>query len=166
MKDQQTAIIERPISGQIAVFTPFVEGGSRKFLKELIGSRSRLDWDKERKRWLMSRQHMAKVIDGCLRRWSRVELRRQYLETQRCDVRCQQAKGDDCECSCMGLMHGSRAVGGGWLSGFRRVGETTLVTRGAERWVVLLLELANDNTATQQRPAHYPPRHSGRRPRP
>lgn len=48
-----------------------------------------------------------------------------YLEQQRCDTRCQQARGDDCVCQCAGQHHGGADYQRNWI----QVGDTTLVDR-------------------------------------
>lgn len=142
MSRQEVAIVERPVTGPIRVYTPFVPGGSRRWLKEVVGFRSQLDWSKEERRWLMSRQHMMPVVNALLKEWGTVELYREYYETQRCDTRCQRAEGPDCECSCMGLSHGTSAPGGGWMKSFELADGHTVIMRGPSTWVRMTIRPA------------------------
>jgi len=66
-------------------------------------------------------------------RFDRVEVVMDFNELERCDRRCQEARGDDCTCSCMGIHH--RGVYVGWVE----VGETMLVrSAGVKRSVTTL----------------------------
>jgi hypothetical protein len=49
-----------------------------------------------------------------------------FRQSERCDTRCQRARGDECTCSCLGENHRGAAYWRNWIE----VGETTLVASG------------------------------------
>ena len=69
----------------------------------------RAEWDSTRKRWYVSRSKLNVIIRALLEDFPEVLLIRDGLRSQRCDARCQAAKGADCVCGCAGAFHGSNA---------------------------------------------------------
>ncbi|WP_156960975.1 hypothetical protein [Kocuria marina] len=80
--------------------------------------------------WTISRDHLIPVAEAVAIRDGKVLIEMHYSQTEKCDLRCQNATGDDCTCSCEGKNHG-QAEHASW----KQVGETTLV-RGGGRKVV------------------------------
>lgn len=73
---------------------------------------------------------MTEVAESIAIRDGSVEVEMHYSPTEKCDLRCQKAEGDDCTCACEGKHHG-KAQHASWVE----VGETTLI-RGEGRKVV------------------------------
>lgn len=69
-----------------------------------------------------------------------------YSELERCDSRCQQARGGDCPCSCEGGNHGE-----GSYASWKAVSTTTLVRATREKVVTRVL---TGKAAKRQRRHH------------
>lgn len=72
--------------------------------------------------WVIARQHMTLVAEELALRYGTVHVTAEYSTLEKCDTRCQNATGDDCQCSCLGVRHGE-ALQASW----KQVGATTLV---------------------------------------
>jgi hypothetical protein len=73
--------------------------------------------------------YVRRVIDALVEDMGSVEVWQDYSVTEKCDMRCREARGDWCECSCTGLHHGEDHLGP--LE--RIVGETTIVSTEYKR---------------------------------
>ena len=104
---------------------PYQGGSNRWWLHQTLGSRIRPTYDKPTGRWLIARPHFTVLIGALLERFGVVDASVEFSTTQKCDTRCREASGDDCECSCQGEHHG-----GGLWEGWIQVGETTLIAPG------------------------------------
>ena len=96
--------------------------------------------------WKISREHLTAVAEAIAIRDGEVQIEMHYSESEQCDERCQNAKGDDCTCSCEGKNHGA-AEHGSW----RQVGETTLVRSAGKRVTRRHLTRAEAQAAQRQR---------------
>ncbi|MGW2057433.1 hypothetical protein ACWCOZ_26560 [Streptomyces sp. NPDC001840] len=107
------------------VWMPFQGGSNRRWIKEELGARVRPEWngDASPRRWEIARPHLRTIVEALADRFGEVEVILQFVTTERCDTRCQEATGDDCECSCLGVNHGGAAYWRKWIL----VGDTTLV---------------------------------------
>ncbi len=72
--------------------------------------------------WAIAREHLTIVAEELALRFGEVHVTAHYSTRERCDTRCQNATGDDCECSCLGVRHGE-ANQAAW----KQVGATTLI---------------------------------------
>lgn len=128
--------IYRPLRGRALLRVPFARG-NRRWLRDALGCRP--EWDSERRAWLVAREHLQRAIALLAETHGRVALALEYRLTDRCDIRCQAARGDDCVCSCLGEHHG----GGRAVRGWRVVGDTTLVDSHVHvrRYVVTAADL-------------------------
>lgn len=122
-----------PVRGRIFVRMPYRKG-NRDWIKQVTGKKTRPDWNRDRQRWEISRAHLGIILKALLFRFDVVDFFREYKTTQRCDIRCLSATGHDCECSCMGKHHGSKASGGGWMEGMVAVGDYTMQADGDKTW--------------------------------
>jgi hypothetical protein len=107
---------------------------NRHWLKENLGSHSRSEWNKSARRWEIARNHLRVLVFALAEKYSAVDVYLEFSTTERCNTRCQEATGDDCECSCLGANHAGAAYMASWL----RVGETTLVRPGVKRMHLLV----------------------------
>lgn len=80
--------------------------------------------------WTISREHLTEVAEAIAIRDGRVTIEMHYSTSEQCDLRCQNAEGDECTCSCEGKYHGNNHHAS-WIE----VGDTTLV-RGSGSKVV------------------------------
>jgi hypothetical protein len=117
------ATVYRPVgTGRIRVRMPYAVG-NRAFIHRTLGSLVRPDWNGAEKCWEISRQHMRATVEALADRFGVVEVAIDFRTNSRCDIRCRDAEGDDCDCQCMGENHGGAAYWRNWT----QVGETTLV---------------------------------------
>jgi hypothetical protein len=115
------------VRGRIVVKMPYDRaepGANRRWLHAYLGRRIRPKYVGAGK-WEIARQHLKHVVEGLAERFGLVNVHLDYLENQRCDVRCQEATGDDCVCQCAGENHGGSAYQRDWI----QVGDTTLINR-------------------------------------
>lgn len=121
--------MHRMVGERLWVRMPYGDGTNRAWLKEELGSRIRPQWNSTAGRWEVARPHLSTLVNGMVGRFGEVDVFLEYSHHQQCDVRCQRARGDDCQCSCLGVHHG----GGAFLRQWTQIGDT-LVT--SERTVV------------------------------
>lgn len=114
--------IYRPLApDRIQLRMPY-DPANRRWLHQTLGDRIQPVWDKPGRRWLIARAHFGVLVDALVDRFGVVDVDAEFSTAQKCDRRCMEATGDDCECSCMGEHHG----GGIWF-GWVEVGDTTLI---------------------------------------
>lgn len=101
--------------------------GNRAWIREMCGEMTRPDWDGVEKVWKISRPHLWYLADGMADRFGVVDIFIDSRPLSRCDLRCIEAKGDECECQCNGRNHGGLVS---HLTTWTEVGETTLVENG------------------------------------
>lgn len=116
--------IYRPLQpDRLRLWMPYQGGSNRAWLHAALGARIQPIWDADIKRWLIARNHFKTLVEHLLDRFPQVDATIEFSTTQKCDTRCRDATGDDCQCSCLGEHHGGGIWGGGWF----QVGETTLI---------------------------------------
>jgi len=71
-------------------------------------------WDERFKCWQTPMAWFDDIIGRCLVRFGRVFVVQPFRASEKCAPACWNAKGFECECSCMGANHGSQDPGGGW----------------------------------------------------
>lgn len=84
--------------------------------------------------WEIARPHLQPVIEAIVRREGEVLLELHYRTNEKYDTRCQNARGFECVCSCLGREHGG-GEGRRWIP----VGDTTLIRLGDETVEQVLL---------------------------
>lgn len=78
------------------------------------GKRNKPRWNAQLRCWETPRAWFSEMIHLSLKRYGVVQIVQRYREKQRCAPACWNARGFDCECSCMGDNHGSGHPGGRW----------------------------------------------------
>lgn len=118
------ASLWRPATtGRLVMKTPY-RPDNRAWIHETLDSRRvRPEWNKERKRWEVARNHFRPMVLAMIERFGVVDVILDSRSTERCDTRCREALGEECECECLGVYHG----GLGWLGDWVQVAEHTLV---------------------------------------
>lgn len=102
---------------------------NKAWFKEVTGRPIRPKWVGGRGgHWVIAREHMTIVAQELAIRFGEVEVIADYSTSEKCDRRCKDATGDDCECSCRGANHGD-----GTQASWKQVGDTTLVRSSVER---------------------------------
>lgn len=84
--------------------------------------------------WTIARAHLNEVAEAIAIRDGEVVVEMHYSDLEQCDLRCQNATGDECTCSCEGKHHGEGAYGK-----WKEVGVTTLVRGSGEKVVTRVL---------------------------
>jgi hypothetical protein len=76
------------------------------------------------------------LIQRGLKKFGKVYVVQAYKEQQKCAPACWGAKGFHCECSCMGVNHGSGHPGGNW----REVSDTFAFNWGERQYACRLIK--------------------------
>jgi hypothetical protein len=106
----ERARIWRPLKGRLELWTPY-RPANRQWLKDTLGARP--TWSGGR--WLVARRHLHLLAQAAADRFGECEVWTDHLTTERCHVKCQQAKGAECVCSCLGRYHGGGTMLAGWV---------------------------------------------------
>lgn len=103
------------------------------------GQRNKPVWDKEHRAWEVPQAWFERTIRLAFSRYQACYVIQLYREKEVCASACWNAAGADCECSCMGVSHGSGKPSGRWYE----VSETFAVMWGVQRYSVRLLNVTN-----------------------
>ena len=110
---QSIPVIFRPGGKEkLKVRVPFAKN-NRAWLK--YGHRIEPIWEKEKKYWLLPKSWFNDVVDKCLKKYGKVYIIQPYREQEKCAPACWNAKGHECNCSCMGENHGKDGDNSDWL---------------------------------------------------
>lgn len=118
-------VLRRDGKGErLRVRLPFAED-NRHWLQD--SRRTDPDWSREHKCWELPKAWFNDLVTRTLHRYRSIYVIQPYQEQEKCSPKCLEAKGHECQCSCMGANHG---VGndGSWFE----VNET-FATRWGER---------------------------------
>lgn len=85
---------------------------NRPWLSE--GHRRNPTWDRDSKQWTTPVSWFDEIIQRALIRYGRIYVIQLYKEQQKCAPACWNAQGFHCECSCLGVNHGTGHPGGVW----------------------------------------------------
>lgn len=72
-------------------------------------------WNQEHKCWELPKAWFNDLVDRSLQQWGQIYIIQPYREQEICAPACMNAKGHDCQCSCMGANHG-QGDDGNWFS--------------------------------------------------
>ncbi len=151
------ARIVRPTHGRLQIHglrapRPHEEA-NRAMLKTATGASIRPEWVTAppgqppwKGYWTIARSHLTAVAEAIAIRDGVVDIEMHYNTSEKCDRRCQNARGNDCTCSCEGTRHG-RAEHAGW----REVGDTTLVRSAGIKVVWRTLSRSEAQRARRRR---------------
>ncbi len=71
-------------------------------------------WDQSRKRWEIPKAWFNDFVQRALKRWGKLYVIQPYRKQEICARACMEAQGHECQCSCMGVNHGS-GMDGSWF---------------------------------------------------
>ncbi|WP_236652527.1 hypothetical protein [Streptacidiphilus neutrinimicus] len=126
--------VHRPVgTARLRIRMPYAPD-TRAWWHDQLGDLIRPAWNREMKCWEIARSHMREVVEALAERFGAVEVALDFRNSSRCDVRCRDAEGDDCDCQCLGENHGGAAYWRAWI----QVGETTLVEPGIVQRILLV----------------------------
>lgn len=103
----------RPVAGRLLLKIPYSKT-NRVWLKETLGDRIRPEWNKGERRWEIARNHFGPVVEALAKRLGRIDVYIDFSCTERCDTRCKNARGRECNCQCLGRHHGRDGITHGW----------------------------------------------------
>lgn len=106
------------------------------------GKRFKPIWHSVQKCWEVPKAWFDEIVRLCLVRFDRVYVIQPYREQEKCAPACWNAKGFECECSCMGENHGQQNPIGSW----RVISETFAVSWKARQLACRLIERAEAKT--------------------
>lgn len=115
----------RPVEGRVLTKMPYDGGSNRWWLHDHLGDRIQPE-HRGKGVWAIARPHLRYLVEGLAERFGHVDVLLDFRQSERCDTRCQRARGDECTCSCLGENHRGAAYWRNWIE----VGETTLVASG------------------------------------
>lgn len=114
-------VVWLPKNGKVVAKLP-PRKGNRRWLHHTVGIRSpRLADD----RWHLPRNCLGRLVTAAIDRYGHIVVCRDMSRLSRCTRACLEARGIDCDCSCLGAYHGADSVG--W---FERVGDVMVADLG------------------------------------
>ena len=125
LKQTKIPVIYRPENvGSVMVKLPYANNNKDWLRNE---KRSKPHWISTSKYWRIPRAWFNDTVERCLHRFGKVYVIQPYREQEKCSPACMNAKGHECQCSCMGANHG-QGEGGSWF-----VVSDTFATRRGEK---------------------------------
>lgn len=79
------------------------------------GQRNKPKWIVEKEYWEVPKAWFDEVVNRVLERWDNLYVIQPHVAHQKCATKCWEAKGHECECSCLGEYHGSQNPNGRWF---------------------------------------------------
>ncbi len=79
------------------------------------GRRIRPIWDYQGNYWETPKSWFNGLVHEFLQREGSLYVIQPYREQEKCCPACQNAKGHECQCSCMGEFHGAANINSGWF---------------------------------------------------
>lgn len=114
-----TPTVYKPVRGKLEVHIPWLGYPSKYWLKD---NGIRGEWVAGG-HWRISRGKYWEIVSALAVRFGRVVVTVDGHKRRVCDIRCRNAQGGDCVCSCAGAHHGMVFKGLKWV----QIGETTLI---------------------------------------
>lgn len=71
-------------------------------------------WIAPDKQWEVPQSRFTELVNRCLEKFGKVWVVQPYNEQEKCAPTCWDAEKEECQCSCMGVNHGSRGPAGRW----------------------------------------------------
>jgi len=109
-------IVRTGVKGQkLTARLPYRED-NRSWLHRLATGKRKpeVSWVANERAWKLPLSWLNRFVDGALGRYGQVYLVQPFQEFEKCAQACRNAKGHDCQCSCMGANHGV-GDGTGWF---------------------------------------------------
>lgn len=73
------------------------------------------EWKSKLDRWELPQSWFDDLVPRLIRRYSRLYVIQPYREQEKCALRCMNAQGHECQCSCMGANHGVGGPDASWF---------------------------------------------------
>jgi hypothetical protein len=108
-QDEIPVVLRRTGKGELLrVRLPF-SSDNRQWLQN--ARRTTPAWIASRKFWEIPKAWFDDFVNRALQRYGRLYVIQPYREQEICSPSCQNAKGHECQCSCMGVHHGTGGDG-------------------------------------------------------
>lgn len=98
-------ILRRTGKGQLLRARLPFSSDNRQWLKD--GRRLSPAWINKGSYWELPKAWFNDFVNRALERYGQVYIVQPFREQEKCSPACQNAVGHECQCSCMGLYHGS-----------------------------------------------------------
>lgn len=76
--------------------------------------RSEPKWNKEKHHWTLTKSAFNKIVTAVLKKFGSIYIIQPYRLQEKCAPACMNAEGFECQCSCMGINHGSGGPNSDW----------------------------------------------------
>ena len=103
-------VILRPKTGKLKVKLPEGRAAMRWLRRP---GKHRPNWNKNH--FEVPATWLNHLLEMSLQKYKKTYLIQPYNEKEVCAAACQNARGNDCQCSCMGANHGQGEDGGAWF---------------------------------------------------
>lgn len=104
-------VLHRGRGKPLAVRLPYA-ANNREWLRN--DRRAMPTWRKDKRWWLVPLAWFSDTIERAVHHYGRAYVIQTYRPQQQCAPACWNARGFDCECSCMGENHGTGHPAGRW----------------------------------------------------
>lgn len=104
------------------------------------GRRNKAKWVPRFNCWEVPQAWLNSLVRQILHAFGKLYLIQPYREQEKCAPACFNAKGHDCQCSCMGVNHGQGGPNAGWF-----VVSDTFATRWGDEDLACRLMLKRDS---------------------
>lgn len=113
-------------------------GDNRKWLYGLATSsrKPEISWAQREGAWKLPVNWLNRFVESALERYGRLYIVQPYRVMEKCAPACRNARGHDCQCSCMGANHGI-GDGDGWFD----VSETFSFRWGPQEAAIRLMTI-------------------------
>jgi hypothetical protein len=81
----------------------------------ITGNQKFPTWDNQYRCWRTAKTKSQHTVEILLKKFGEVYYIHGYKNQVKCAPACWNAKGTDCQCSCMGANHGQGVPGGNWF---------------------------------------------------
>lgn len=113
LAQRTTPSVVRPPKGKLEVRLPYAEG-NKGWLTTGHRTRGDVKWHVQGKYWITPASWFFELARRLVQRHGAAYILQKHNEMEKCAPACWNAKGLDCNCSCMGERHGSGDPEGRW----------------------------------------------------
>lgn len=120
-QDQIPVLAQRSGSKDLFVKLPNFENSlswrwkNRRWLRELSPKGRKPKWSDKYQGWQIPKSWITRMTQHLLARYGECFVVQPYRSSKKCAPACMNAKGLDCDCSCMGEFHGTGGPSASWF---------------------------------------------------
>lgn len=105
-------ILRRGVGKQLALRLPYRKDN---FFILRKGRNNKPSWNDSQKYWELPKTWFNALVEELLHDFGRLYVVQPFRAQEKCARACWEARGHECNCSCMGAGHGSQYNGSGWF---------------------------------------------------